>query len=82
MTLTAFIYAIPWREAGRRGGEGGVGATQLARPDATDEGEDNGNAKKTVAVPGDDRQRPLARPDAFVSRPCVGAHTWTSRESQ
>ena len=78
MTLTAFIYAIPRRE------ESGVGATRSC----SGEVEDNGNAKKTVAVlddgddEDDDGQRPLARPDAFVSRPCVDVHTWTSEKSE
>ena len=51
MTPTAFIPAIHPVE------ESGVGATRQAPMDG---GEDNGDAKKTVAAPDDDRQRSRA----------------------
>ena len=68
-------HCIHPRHPPRRASEesGGVGAT--------DEGEDNGDAKKTVAAPDDGRRRQTKAAlalDAFVSRPGVDVHTWTT----
>ena len=71
MTPTAFIPAIHPVE------ESGVGATRQAPMDG---GEDNGDAKKTVAAPDGRRRQTKAALalDAFVSRPGVDVHTWTT----
>ena len=67
-------HCIHPRHPPRRASEesGGVGAT--------DEGEDNGDAKKTVAAPRRRRRQTKAALalDAFVSRPGVDVHTWTT----